>query len=103
MILYCESVANKNIWEVHDGHLSFAKMRIKKHTCTYKTGAASVNEIVIVGQDKGAPLLHLQAVLTTGDSLSAVQLGGLEVLRTQPRLVRQLQVRGRHRDKTIQM
>lgn len=59
-------------------------------TCTYKTGAASVNEIIIVGQDEGAPLLHLQAVLTTGDSLTAVQLGGLEVLRTQPGLINHL-------------
>lgn len=59
-------------------------------TCAYKTGAASVNEIIIVGQDKGAPLLHLQAVLTTGDSIAAVHLGGLEVLRTQPGLINHL-------------
>lgn len=59
-------------------------------TCAYKTGAASVNEIIIVGQDEGAPLLHLQAVLTAGDSLAAVHLGGLEVLRTQPGLINHL-------------
>lgn len=59
-------------------------------TCAYKTGAASVNEIIIVGQDEGAPLLHLQAMLTTGDSLTAVHLGGLEVLRTQPGLINRL-------------
>lgn len=39
-----------------------------------------MNEIIIVRQDEGAPLLHLQAVLTTGDWLTAVHLGGLEVL-----------------------
>lgn len=49
-----------------------------------------MNEIIIVGQDEGAPLLHLQAILTTGDSLSAVHLGGLEVLRTQPGLINHL-------------
>lgn len=49
-----------------------------------------MNEIIIVGQDEGAPLLHLQAVLMTGDSLAAVHLGGLEVLRTQPGLVNHL-------------
>lgn len=49
-----------------------------------------MNEIVIVGQDEGAPLLHLQAVLTAGDSLAAVHLGGLEVLRTQPGLINHL-------------
>ena len=49
-----------------------------------------MNEIIIVGQDEGAPLLHLQAVLTTGDSLTAVHLGGLEVLRTQPGLINHL-------------
>lgn len=49
-----------------------------------------MNKIIIVGQDEGAPLLHLQAVLTTGDSLAAVHLGGLEVLRTQPRLINRL-------------
>lgn len=59
-------------------------------TCAYKTGAASMNEIIIVGQDEGAPLLHLQAILTTGDSLTAVHLGGLEVLRTQPGLINHL-------------
>lgn len=59
-------------------------------TCAYKTGAASMNEIIIVGQDEGAPLLHLQAILTTGDSLAAVHLGGLEVLRTQPGLINHL-------------
>ena len=60
------------------------------YTCAYKTGAASMNEIIIVRQDEGAPLLHLQAVLTTGDSLPAVHLGGLEVLRTQPGLINHL-------------
>ncbi len=59
-------------------------------TCAYKTGAASMNEIIVVGQDEGAPLLHLQAVLTTGDFLTAVHLGGLEVLRTQPGLISHL-------------
>lgn len=49
-----------------------------------------MNEIIIVGQDEGAPLLHLQAMLTTGDSLTAVHLGGLEVLRTQPGLINRL-------------
>lgn len=49
-----------------------------------------MNEIIVVGQDEGAPLLHLQAVLTTGDSLAAVHLGGLEVLRTQPGLINRL-------------
>lgn len=49
-----------------------------------------MNEIIIVGQDEGAPLLDLQAVVTTGDSLAAVNLGGLEVLRTQPLLINHL-------------
>lgn len=59
-------------------------------TCAYKTGAASMNEIIIVGQDEGAPLLHLQAVVAAGDPLAAVDLGGLEVLRTQPLLINHL-------------
>lgn len=67
-----------------------------KVTCAYKTGAASVDEIVVVGQDEGTPLLHLQTVLTTGDSLTAVHLGGLEVLRTQPGLINHLG--GTHRE-----
>lgn len=54
-----------------------------------------MNEIIIVGQDEGAPLLHLQAVLTTGDSPRAVHLGGLEVLRTQPGLINHLGKRQR--------
>lgn len=54
-----------------------------------------MNEIIIVRQDKGAPLLHLQAVLATGDSLAAVHLGGLEVLRTQPGLIHRLGERQR--------
>lgn len=54
-----------------------------------------MNEIIIVRQDEGAPLLHLQAVLTTGDWLTAMHLGGLEVLRTQPGLINHLG--GRHR------
>lgn len=49
-----------------------------------------MNEIVIVRQDEGAPLLHLQAILSTGDSLTALPLGGLEVLRTQPGLINHL-------------
>lgn len=64
-------------------------------TCAYKTGAASLNEIIIVRQDEGAPLLHLQAILATGDSPSAVNLGGLEVLRTQPLLINHLEERHR--------
>lgn len=60
-----------------------------------------MNEIIVVGQDKGAPLLHLQAVLTTGDSLAAVHLGGLEVLRTQPGLINHLG--GRQRGERISM
>lgn len=59
-------------------------------TCAYKTGVATVNEIIIVRQDEGAPLLHLQAILSAGDSLTAVPLGGLEVLRTQPGLINHL-------------
>lgn len=57
-----------------------------------------MNEIIIVGQDEGAPLLHLKAVLTTGDSLAAVYLGGLEVLRTQPGLINHLGGRQRGED-----
>lgn len=68
-------------------------------TCAYKTGAASLNEIIIVRQDEGAPLLHLQAILATGDSLSAVNLGGLEVLRTQPLLINHLEERQREEDR----
>lgn len=49
-----------------------------------------MNEIIIVRQDEGAPLLHLQAILSTGDSLAALPLGGLEVLRTQPGLINHL-------------
>lgn len=59
-------------------------------TCAYKTGVATVNEIIIVRQDEGAPLLHLQAILSAGDSLTAVPLGGLEVPRTQPGLINHL-------------
>lgn len=59
-------------------------------TCAYKTGVATMNEIIIVRQDEGAPLLHLQAILSAGDSLTAVPLGGLEVLRTQPGLINDL-------------
>ncbi|MEQ2308677.1 hypothetical protein AMECASPLE_030703 [Ameca splendens] len=65
-------------------------------TCAYKTWAASMNEIIIVREDKGAALLNLQAVLATGDSIAAVYLGGLEVLRTQPGLINHLG--GRQRD-----
>lgn len=72
------------------------KERCREFTCAYKTGAASVDEIVVVRQDEGAPLLHLQTVLTTGDSLTAVHLGGLEVLRTQPGLINHLG--GTHRE-----
>lgn len=63
-----------------------------------------MNEIIIVGQDKGAPLLHLQAVLTTRDSLTAVHLGGLEVLRTQPGLINHLggRQRGEGRGEGVQ-
>lgn len=49
-----------------------------------------MNKVIIVRQDEGAPLLHLQAVLATGDSVAAVHLGGLEVLRTQPGLINHL-------------
>lgn len=49
-----------------------------------------MNEIIIVREDKGAALLNLQAVLATGDSIGAVYLGGLEVLRTQPGLINHL-------------
>lgn len=58
-----------------------------------------MNEIIIVGQDEGAPLLHLEAVLTTGDSLAAVYLGSLEVLRTQPGLINHLGGRQRGEDR----
>lgn len=58
-----------------------------------------MNEIIIVGQDEGATLLHLQAVLTTGDSLAAVDLGGLEVLRTQPGLINHLRGTQRGEDR----
>lgn len=58
-----------------------------------------MNEIIIVGQDEGAPLLHLQAVVTTGDSLAAVNLGGLEVLRTQPLLINHLDETRRGEDR----
>lgn len=60
-----------------------------------------MNEIIIVRQDEGAPLLHLQAVVTTGDSLAAVNLGGLEVLRTQPLLINRLDEtqRGENRER----
>ena len=58
-----------------------------------------MNEIIIVGQDEGAPLLHLQAVVTAGDSLAAVNLGGLEVLRTQPLLINHLEEAQRGEDR----
>lgn len=59
-------------------------------TCAYKTGAATLDEIIVVRQDEGAPLLHLQAIVSAGDSLTALPLGGLEVLRTQPGLINHL-------------
>lgn len=58
-----------------------------------------MNEIIIVGQDEGAPLLHLQAVVAAGDSLAAVNLGGLEVLRTQPLLINHLDETQRGEDR----
>lgn len=56
-----------------------------------------MNEIIIVRQDEGAPLLHLEAVLITADSISAVVLVDLEVLRAQPRLVHHLQEKAERR------
>lgn len=58
-----------------------------------------MNEIIVVGQDEGAPLLHLQAVVTTRDPLAAVNLGGLEVLRTQPLLINHLDETQRGEDR----
>lgn len=60
-----------------------------------------MNEIIVVRQDKGAPLLHLQAVLATGDPFAAVHLGCVEVLRTQPGLIHHLG--GRQRGEKILM
>lgn len=65
-------------------------VRLSFCTCAYKTGAATLDEIIIVRQDEGAPLLHLQAIVSAGDSLTALPLGGLEVLRTQPGLINHL-------------
>ncbi len=53
-------------------------------TCAYKTGASSIDELIIVRQYEGTPLLDLQAVLPAGDPVAAVHLCGMEELGTEP-------------------
>lgn len=55
--------------------------------CAYKTGASSVDELIIVRQYEGTPLLDLQAVLPAGDPVAAVHLCGVEELGTDPLFV----------------
>lgn len=52
-----------------------------------EAGAAPVDQVIVVGQDEGAALLDLQAVLVARDLLLTGLLGGGEELRTQPGLV----------------
>lgn len=56
-------------------------------TCAYKTGASSVDELIIVRQYEWTPLLDLQAVLPAGDPVAAVHLCGVEELGTDPLFV----------------
>lgn len=46
-----------------------------------------MDQVIVVGQDEGAALLDLQAVLVARDLLLTGLLGGGEELRTQPGLV----------------
>lgn len=52
-----------------------------------EAGAAPMDQVIVVGQDEGAALLDLQAVLVARDLLLTGLLGGGEELRTQPGLV----------------
>lgn len=65
--------------------------KVKALTCAYKTGASSVDELIIVRQYEGTPLLDLQAVLPAGDPVAAVHLCGVEELGTDPLFVDSLQ------------
>lgn len=82
-------------------HITCVSYSITGCTCAYKTGAPSVDEIVVVGKDEGTPLLHLQTVLATRDPLTAVHLGGLEVLRAQPGLIYHLEGEGWEGESTL--
>lgn len=62
-------------------------------TCADEAGAAAVNQVVVVGQDEGAALLDLQAVLVARHLLLAGAPGGGEKLSAQPGLVGHLRMK----------
>lgn len=69
----------------------------RRLTCADEAGAAAVDQVVVVGQDEGAALLDLQAVLVARHLLLAGAPGGGEKLSAQPRLVGHLGKRRRRR------
>lgn len=68
-------------------------------TCADEAGAATVDQVVIIGQDERTALLDLQAVLVARHLLLAGLLGGGEILSTQPGLIGRLRRRRRRRKK----
>lgn len=66
-------------------------------TCADEAGAAAVDQVVVVGQDEGAALLDLQAVLVARHLLLAGAPGGGEKLSAQPGLVGHLRKKRRRR------
>lgn len=56
-------------------------------TCADEAGAAAVDKVVVVGQDEGAALLDLQAILVARNFLLAGAPGGGKKLSAQPGLV----------------
>lgn len=59
-------------------------------TCADETGAAAMDQVVIVGQDERAALLDLQAVLVTRYLPLTGPLRGGEILSTQPGFIGRL-------------
>lgn len=67
-------------------------------TCADEAGAASVYQVVVVGQDERTALLDLQAVLVARYPLLTALLGGGEILSAQPGLIRYLRRKRREND-----
>ena len=53
-----------------------------------------MDEVIVVRQDEGTPLLHLQTVLDTWHCPPTMPLGGREILGTQPGLIGLLGLEG---------
>ena len=64
-------------------------------TCADEAGAATVDQVVVIGQDERTALLDLQAVLVAWYLLLTGLLGGGEILSTQPGLIGRLRKKKR--------